>query len=313
VSKVDRSTWEAAWRDRAEVEQTYSNDDRILHNLKGLLDLDGAIVLEVGGGSGRDGLGLVGAGATVCELDYAEASLRIMRRIGEGKQRFRVVGGDATSLPFPDGAFDVVFHQGLLEHFRPDDARALLQENIRVLAPGGLLLVDVPQRWHPYTLLKHALMAVNKWFAGWERSFSMGELKRVLRDEGLEVVHTYGAWMYPSLPYRVVREALKWVGLYLPLHPPRVPVLCSLRDAARRTLGRSKLPLVTGISIGVVARKTVGTIGDGPIDSVVTLRLTVVADRPTGGRAGRAPKRARREGRPHPPASPTLRPTRRRP
>ena len=43
--------------------------------------------------------------------------------------------GDAFALPFADGTFDVVFHQGLLEHFRnPDD---LIAENARVLKPGG--------------------------------------------------------------------------------------------------------------------------------------------------------------------------------
>ena len=35
-------------------------------------------------------------------------------------------------MPFRDGAFEVVFHQGLLEHFR--DPRPLLRENARITA-----------------------------------------------------------------------------------------------------------------------------------------------------------------------------------
>ncbi len=32
-------------------------------------------------------------------------------------------GGDTFQLPFKDGSFDIIFHQGLLEHFRHEKAR----------------------------------------------------------------------------------------------------------------------------------------------------------------------------------------------
>ena len=47
-------------------------------------------------------------------------------------------------LPFPDGAFDLVYHSHVLEHFRPADVPAFLSECRRVLRPGGLLRVVVP-------------------------------------------------------------------------------------------------------------------------------------------------------------------------
>jgi len=63
------------------------------------------------------------------------------------------VCADACRMPFREGAFDLVFHQGLMEHFR--DPAPLLRENARVLKRGGHLLVDVPQRFHVYTLAKN--------------------------------------------------------------------------------------------------------------------------------------------------------------
>jgi ubiquinone/menaquinone biosynthesis C-methylase UbiE len=55
--------------------------------------------------------------------------------------------GDAASLAFPDGAFDVVLCQmGLM--FMPDRP-AVLAELRRVLAPGGRLAVNTPGRIHP--------------------------------------------------------------------------------------------------------------------------------------------------------------------
>ena len=85
-----------------------------------------------------------------------------MRRLSERTGLdIMFVCGDGLNLPFPDGVIDIVFHQGLLEHFR--DPMPLLEENARVVRPGGHLLVDVPQTFHVYTVLKKCLIAVGKW------------------------------------------------------------------------------------------------------------------------------------------------------
>ncbi len=250
-----REHWETFWEDKQEVGEVYSNAGRVREHLGRVLDLRGKKVLEIGAGTGRDSFPLVEAGAEVTQLDYAENSLRLLKRIAEqGKVPVHIVGGDTFALPFRDGTFDVVFHQGLLEHFRKPDADRLIRENVRVLKPGGFLLVDVPQRYHVYTVVKHILIAVDKWFAGWERSFSVGELEDVLRSAGLTPVHRYGVWMAPSFCYRAFREVLKKFGLQLPLYP-RIPILHSLRAIVRRSLLSTPLPLHTGLSIGVVARK----------------------------------------------------------
>lgn len=53
-----------------------------------------------------------------------------------------VVAGDVTALPFADGSFDRVVASQVLEHL--EDPVAALREWARVLAPGGVLLVAVP-------------------------------------------------------------------------------------------------------------------------------------------------------------------------
>jgi SAM-dependent methyltransferase len=47
-------------------------------------------------------------------------------------------------LPFRTGAFDVVYHSHLLEHLTRTEGTALLTECWRVLRPGGVLRVAVP-------------------------------------------------------------------------------------------------------------------------------------------------------------------------
>ncbi len=47
-------------------------------------------------------------------------------------------------LPFPNAAFDAVYHSHVLEHFTREEGRALIGECQRVLKPGGVLRVVVP-------------------------------------------------------------------------------------------------------------------------------------------------------------------------
>lgn len=252
-----KENWETFWDEKQDMEEVYSNAGRVLRHLSKLTSLKGKTVLEIGAGTGRDSFPLVEQGATVYQLDYAENSLRILKRLAdESKLSVNIVGGDTFCLPFRDGTFDIIFHQGLLEHFGKPVAEKLLRENIRALKEGGLLLVDVPQRWHSYTVVKHTLIAMGKWFAGWERSFSVGELRTLLKGLGLTPVYAYGEWMYPSFFYRAFREAMKKAGWTLPLYPTVSKGLTRLRATVREKLLDTSLPLHTGISIGVVAKKS---------------------------------------------------------
>jgi len=55
----------------------------------------------------------------------------------------------ARGIPFPDRTVDVVYHSHLLEHIDREDARTFLLECRRVLKPGGVIRVAVPdlEKW----------------------------------------------------------------------------------------------------------------------------------------------------------------------
>jgi SAM-dependent methyltransferase len=213
----------------------------------------GLRVLEVGAGSGRDGLALAGLGAGVVSLDYSLPSLRLIKAQAAAADSLAVCCGDAFALPFADGTFDVVFHQGLLEHFRnPDD---LIAENARVLKPGGYLLVDVPQRWHYYTAIKHLLIALRLWFAGWEREYSVAELEGILRRHSFSVVSSYGEWFNPPIWYRMLRRGLAPAGLRLPMYPRVFAALGGAFKGAREAFLKRRVALYTTVVVGTIARK----------------------------------------------------------
>jgi len=251
--------WEAFWTeaDGISLDDVYDNGGRILREIFRVGDPKGMRVLEVGAGTGRDSVALAKAGAEVITLDYAPRSLELIRQASTAAGvDVGMVGGDGLALPFADGSFDLVFHQGLLEHFR--DPMPMLHEHTRVLKPGGQLLVDVPQRYHYYTLGKHVLMAMDKWFAGWETEFSVGELEGLMRDAGLEITHAYGDWMVPNLFYRALRKVLlKATGKRLPMYPDPIPVLGDVDEAWRAWFSTQRASLYTTIVIGVFGRKPV--------------------------------------------------------
>ncbi|MBI5647973.1 MAG: class I SAM-dependent methyltransferase [Ignavibacteriae bacterium] len=255
MKESTKQNWESFWKDKSDVKEVYANTDRIRRNLRSVMDVSGKRILEVGAGTGRDSFYMAGDGAELFLLDYSMNSLKIIRSAAPPDTRVHAIGGDAFALPFHDGTFDVVFHQGLLEHFRKPAAEALLKENVRVLRTGGLLVVDVPQRWHVYTVIKHALIAANAWFAGWEREFSVRELRTLLRSLGLTPKAAYGEWMYPSLFYRTFREAAGKIGLKMPLYPQLLPPVSRLRKQIREKLDGSPLKLNTSLSIGIIAEK----------------------------------------------------------
>lgn len=255
MKESTKQNWESFWKQKAETKEVYANTDRIRRNLARHLDLRGKRILEVGAGTGRDSFYMASDGATLVLLDYSMNSLKIIKKGIPPSATISATGGDAFALPFLDESFDAVFHQGLLEHFRPAEAERLLRENIRVLKRGGLLVVDVPQRWHIYTVIKHVLIALNSWFAGWEREFSVRELRSLLKSLGTQPVYAYGEWMYPSLFYRTFREALYKLGIKLPLYPRLVPPIAKLREKIRHELDGSVIKLYTALSIGVIARK----------------------------------------------------------
>jgi len=247
--------WSRFWRERSEIEDVYPTDGRVVEQILAEGPVSGRLVLEVGAGSGRDSISLAEAGATAVLLDYSAPSLEVARGVAaRAGRRVHLVRADALAMPFRDGSFHVVFHQGLLEHFR--DPRPLLRENVRVLGERGILLVDVPQRFHLYTVLKHLLIAVGRWFAGWETEFTIAELERLLRAAGVTVTRRYGSWMVPGLFYRSLRLVLLRSRVArLPLYPPPVPILSKLETSFRERFRRTRASFYTYFVIGALGRK----------------------------------------------------------
>lgn len=254
VSTLDH--WESYWKGHTQdIDDTYSTGGRLVREVLADGSVEGKLVMEIGAGSGRDLLALAKLGAHGIVLDYSPASLKLVKQQAEAQGiPVMFVQADATRMPFRDGAIDISFHQGLLEHFR--DPMPLLKENARITRSGGRVLVDVPQTYHLYTVMKNLLILMNKWFAGWETQFTVSQLERLVRESGLEVTRSYGDWMVPGLWYRVVREVLKrGLKIKLPLHPAGPAFWSRGWDGLRASLRQQRWALNTCHVIGTVGRR----------------------------------------------------------
>jgi len=165
------------------------------------IGIEGKRILEIGFGSGTTSSYLAENGASVVGIDISLPALRNAK--GRGAT-FAILCADGRALPFPDSSFDIVFHQGVLEHFR--DPLPLLKEQGRVLRKGGALVVDVPQKYQLYTLMKRKKMREGTWPFGWETEYSYFQLKKLLEILGFKVRGHYANGYHPEW-FRLLRIA----------------------------------------------------------------------------------------------------------
>ena len=245
--------WNNYWN-RLTAEGSLSTDSRMAARLCGMLSVENRLVLEMGAGFGTDGLSLMKERALVVFVDFAFSSLiQIKNRKYNPPCPFMGVCADVTNLPFRNTVFDAVMHQGLMEHF--PDPEQMLSESRRILKPGGTSIIDVPQKFHFYTLFKHVCMKFGLWNMGWETEYTPRHLAHLIEKSGFRIKVMYGAWSRPSLLYRLFRELLRPLGIRLPLRPPGLPLLSKVRNRIAALLLKHPWALWTVMDIGVAACK----------------------------------------------------------
>lgn len=127
---------------RLDTAETEPGAVRLRHRSYDLLNLSpGALVVDMGCGTGRAVAELDQRGATTVGIDSDQAMIAVARRRWPGAD-FRV--GTAQCLPFPDRSLSGYRADKVL-HALPDPGAAL-REAYRVLAPDGRIVL-VGQDW----------------------------------------------------------------------------------------------------------------------------------------------------------------------
>jgi len=108
------------------------------------LPLNGARVLDVGGGPGYFADAFEALGATYLPLDADAGELSLHGR-DPGP---RTVLGDGAALPFTSGVFDVAYSSNVAEHVR--DPWKMADEMVRVTRPGGVVFLSYTLWYGPW-------------------------------------------------------------------------------------------------------------------------------------------------------------------
>lgn len=185
------------------------------------IDLEAeATILDCGCGDGLYTGALARASrARIVALDRDPENLARTRERLPAGAGVTLVHGDAQSIPFPDASFDAVIFTEVLEHV-PDDRRAL-REVRRVLAPGGALILTVPNHdypflWDPLNYLLEALFRIHVrsglWAGIWNmhlRLYGRTELRGLLLSEGFAIEEEAALTHYCFPMNHVLLYALK--------------------------------------------------------------------------------------------------------
>ncbi|WP_020422727.1 bifunctional 2-polyprenyl-6-hydroxyphenol methylase/3-demethylubiquinol 3-O-methyltransferase UbiG [Amycolatopsis sp. ATCC 39116] len=148
----------------------------------------GAVVLEAGCGEGY-GAGLIASTAkSVLALDYDQPTTE---HVARRYPQVWTARGNLVQLPLRDGSVDVVANFQVIEHLW--DQGAFLAECLRVLRPGGRLLVTTPNR---ITFTPDSDTPLNPFHT---RELAADELDSLLREAGFAVELMHGLHHGPGV------------------------------------------------------------------------------------------------------------------
>lgn len=117
-----------------------------------LFDQPGGRVLDVGCGPGIMAAETIQRGCEFWGVDPSSGMISICRDQFAAERRAHFIAGDVISLPLTNNFFDAVICMGVIDALR-DRARAV-REMLRVMRPGGTLLLTFTNSHSPYSWWK---------------------------------------------------------------------------------------------------------------------------------------------------------------
>jgi len=118
-----------------------------LEHLKRLIPnlLDGQL-LDVGSGKGKLLLAVAEEHGSIIGLECNPAYIsEAQKKLTDHGLHVEMIEGKAEALPFDSDSFDFINMSELIEHVQ--DPEAVLRQAFKVLRPGGLIYVSVPNRF----------------------------------------------------------------------------------------------------------------------------------------------------------------------
>jgi len=159
---------------------------------------DSQQVLDAGTGTGRFAIYLAQRGINVVAIDSSKEMVEIARKKAqqEGCQhRIHFIVSDIENLPFKDESFDGFCSITVLIHFACRDYA--VSELSRVLKPGGIAVLDVPNKLLSRAYRPFLILARKTTFQDYH--YNVREIKKLLLDNSVELVEQRAFAKLPRL------------------------------------------------------------------------------------------------------------------
>ncbi len=227
--------------------------------------------------------------ARLVGLELEEPIIRKAQRHVAHLQDILLVRGNIYQLPFPDDYFDSVILSEILEHV-DDDVRGLAEVR-RVLKPGGVVAITVPNAnypflWDPINKTLETLFGIHIQhgplagiWANHVRLYERDQLRRVVEQAGL-IVEQERAFTHYSFPF--IHNLVYGLGKPL-LESGALPD--SLATAADRTkFDQNSGSLLNPINLGLAVFNAVDRLNrTNEPESVSTVNLCIKGRKPAAG------------------------------
>ena len=194
MSHTQKNDWEKFWTQdqRSGKGEVSWSKQRLTELLDRYVKKDQR-VLDAGCGSGFFSRYFCQKGMLTVALDFSEKALLKVCQLTEKKVegiKADLLNDQLTQI-FPK-PFDLIFSDGLLEHFEPDEQKKIVANLLSVLGPQGLLVTIVPNRYSPWQLIRPFYMPGIK-----EKPFTLKLLEKIYLSNGLKIIESGGLNVLP--------------------------------------------------------------------------------------------------------------------
>ena len=159
------------------------------------LDSVGVVVsrrkaLDFGCGAGRLTQALASYFAEVDGVDIAPSMIELANRYNRYNNKCRYHLNNKASLDlFPDDSFDLIYSDFTLQHIEPEFSKLYITEFVRVLAPSGLLIFEIPSHLvNPNSIKQRVKRAIGQNLLGYYRKLKYGSVMHMYSIERQDVV-----------------------------------------------------------------------------------------------------------------------------
>jgi len=194
---MNKYDWDKQWEElQSETYKVTSLDlfgEKAYSVLRNWISENDKKILEAGSGTGRFCIQIAKdkSNSMVVGVDNSKSAVKCARegaRIRDLRNAY-FVQGDIFNLPFPNEYFDIVFNEGVIEHFHNyEDA---VDEMVRVTKKGGKVITAVPN-WYCFPHTTYKKIVGDNYKYGYEKSFKHRELTDLYNKFGLKNIEISG-------------------------------------------------------------------------------------------------------------------------